>query len=49
MKAALHMAIFFMTIYDYMFPKKAASSDEDEETHTTTTNKDSLLEYRPER
>jgi hypothetical protein len=49
MKAALHLAIFVMTVYDYMFPKKNVSAEEDEETHMGSTNKDRLLEYTPDR
>ena len=50
MKAALHLAIFVMTVYDYFFKKTAeAEAKPDEEAVVVATNRDSLLERKEKR
>ena len=45
MKAAMHLAILMMTVYDYFYPRKAPTAEDfdDEEEQPTIKNTDYLL------
>ena len=43
MRAAMHLAILMMTVYDYFNPKKRVTMDDYEDDEETTKNTDYLL------